>query len=62
MKIKALITKSNIPKKSELTEGTHFYYNENGYMVFTELYHTLRGYCCSNGCKCCPYGFKKTMK
>ena len=35
------------------------FFNENGYMVFTELYHKLRGYCCNSGCKHCPYGFKK---
>ncbi len=33
---------------------TDFYY-ENGVMVFTESYHLRRGYCCSNGCKHCPY-------
>ncbi len=36
-----------------------FYINENGFMVFTEAYHLKRGYCCKNGCKHCPYGFKK---
>ncbi len=36
-----------------------FYLNENGFMVFTEAYHLKRGYCCKNGCKHCPYGFKK---
>lgn len=58
-KIKTLITKSNIPKREELKEGIHYYFNEAGYMVFTELYHKLRGYCCNSGCKHCPYGFKK---
>ena len=41
-----------------LVEGLH-YYKENGLMVFTELYHLLRGYCCGNGCRHCVYGFKK---
>ncbi len=36
-----------------------FYLNENGFMVFTAAYHLKRGYCCKNGCKHCPYGFKK---
>lgn len=49
------IIKSNVPKQSELIEKVHFYYNEQGYLVFTELYHKLRGYCCHNGCKHCPY-------
>lgn len=35
-----------------------FYY-ENGLMVFTAAYHEKRGYCCQNGCRHCPYGFKK---
>jgi hypothetical protein len=40
------------------TEGLH-YYKENGYWVFTELYHLLRGKCCGSGCRHCVYGFKK---
>ncbi|WP_177199870.1 DUF5522 domain-containing protein [Flexibacter flexilis] len=32
-----------------------FYFNEQGLMVFTEIYHRKRGYCCKNGCKHCPY-------
>ena len=35
------------------------YYMENGLIVFTEAYHLKRGYCCRNGCRHCPYGFKK---
>jgi len=30
-------------------------------MVFTEAYHLKRGYCCKNGCRHCPYGFKKAI-
>ncbi len=26
-----------------------FYYSEEGYKVFTELYHLKRGYCCKSG-------------
>ncbi|MGV3502280.1 MAG: DUF5522 domain-containing protein [Adhaeribacter sp.] len=36
-----------------------FYYNEQGLLVFTVQYHLKRGYCCKNGCRHCPYGFKK---
>ena len=44
-------------------EDTTDFYWENGFMVFTEAYHLKRGYCCKNGCRHCPYGFKKnTMK
>ncbi len=38
-------------------EGTH-YYKEGGALVFTEFYHILRGFCCGNGCRHCPYGHK----
>lgn len=47
------------PAKDEtLTEGIH-YYKENNCIVFTELYHLLRGSCCQNNCRHCVYGFKK---
>lgn len=36
-----------------------FYYNEQGLLVFTAQYHLKRGYCCKNGCRHCPFGFKK---
>jgi hypothetical protein len=42
----------------ELKEGTDFYYNEAGYLVFTEHYHLRKGYCCGNGCRHCPYSFE----
>ncbi len=45
-------------KRIELAEGD-FYYNEDGYRVFTEKYHLKRGHCCKNGCKHCPYGYDK---
>jgi len=53
-------TKNNpLPSPSSLQQGTH-YYMENGFIVFTELYHLTRGYCCGSGCRHCAYGFKKT--
>lgn len=42
----------------ELKEGEDFYYNEQGFFVFTEKYHVKKGYCCGNGCKHCPYNFE----
>ena len=36
-----------------------FYYDERGFIVFTESYLLKRGYCCQNGCRHCPYGFNK---
>lgn len=34
------------------------YYIENGFWVFTEYFHYLKGRCCQNGCRHCAYGFK----
>lgn len=31
------------------------FYMENGYRVMTEYFLVNRGYCCSNGCRHCPY-------
>ena len=42
-----------------IKEHEDFYYNEQGYKVFTESYHLKRGYCCKSGCKHCPYGYDK---
>ncbi len=60
-KIQELITnrqfgfiKSLGPAK-HLQEDVDFYYNEDGYMVFTEWYHLRRGHCCENDCKHCAY-------
>ena len=52
--VKLPSNEQNLP----LLEGTHFYI-ENGLWVFTEKYLRERGYCCQNGCRHCPYGFKK---
>jgi hypothetical protein len=46
---------NRLPSREEMIEGVHYYINEQGYWVFTERYHQLRGYCCENGCKHCPY-------
>ncbi len=40
-----------------LEEGKDFYLHK-GYRVMTESYLVRRGYCCSNGCKHCPYSPK----
>jgi hypothetical protein len=42
----------------KLVEGTDFYYNEMGYVVLTARYHLLKGVCCGNGCRHCPYNYK----
>jgi len=38
-----------------LEEGVDYYFNDEGYMVFTKAYHLKRGYCCENDCRHCPY-------
>jgi hypothetical protein len=47
-----------LPKSTHLIEGID-YYLENGNYVFKAFFHLKRGYCCTNGCRHCPYGFKK---
>jgi len=42
----------------ELTEGIHYYFNQQGLIVLTEKYHLERGYCCGNGCLHCPYHYE----
>jgi hypothetical protein len=42
----------------ESVEGVDYYLDPQGYRVMTELYLVKRGYCCSNGCKNCPYSPK----
>jgi len=45
-----------------LKEGEDYYLNEQGLLVFTAKYHLKRGYCCQNGCRHCPYGFRKKQQ
>jgi hypothetical protein len=42
----------------KLIEGTDFYYNEQGFIVLTELYHLQKGFCCGNACKHCPFDYE----
>ena len=42
----------------QTVEGVDFIMNRDGYRVMTEFYLVKRGYCCSNGCKNCPYSPK----
>lgn len=46
-----------MPKTPEALQPGIHYTIENGLLVFTELYHVMKGYCCRNGCKNCAYGF-----
>ena len=47
----------NSESSQELEKGD-FYYTPEGYLVFTKQYLKKRGYCCKNGCRHCPYGYK----
>jgi hypothetical protein len=47
-----------LPKNKGL-EPEDFYLSPEGYIIFTENYHSKRGYCCKSGCKHCPYGYDK---
>ncbi|MCB0793623.1 MAG: hypothetical protein KDB88_02705 [Flavobacteriales bacterium] len=38
-------------------EPGDYYFSEEGFLVYTEQFHTKRGYCCQSGCRHCPYGF-----
>jgi len=42
----------------ELTNGIHYYINNDGYVVLTEKYHLEKGFCCGHGCKHCPYNYE----
>lgn len=45
----------------DFVEGEDYYLSREGYRVMTESYLVKRGYCCSNGCKHCPY-YPKAQK
>ena len=36
-----------------------YYLTEEGYLVFTEIYHRKRGHCCQSNCRHCPWKIKK---
>jgi hypothetical protein len=43
---------------NNLVEGQDFYFNEQGFVVFTASYHLQKGTCCGNGCRHCPYAYE----
>ena len=53
------IKAKKLPANQKLEQNIQYYFNEKGLMVFTELYHQTRGYCCKSASKHCPFGFKK---
>lgn len=55
---KAMPSQQPTQKSPDLPDED-YYLTPEGYVVFTAVYHRKRGYCCQNGCRHCPYGFKK---
>lgn len=52
-----LLVKKADSAPTKMTEDIH-YYIEDGLLVFTELQHIQRGYCCQSNCRHCAYGYK----
>jgi hypothetical protein len=46
-------------KEEPLIEGRDYEIDEHGLLVFTADYLKRRGYCCKNGCRNCPSGYRK---
>jgi hypothetical protein len=51
----ALFDKLFHDRYDDSVEGEDYYLSKEGYRVMTESYLVKRGYCCSNGCRHCPY-------
>jgi len=47
--------------KPSLVEDEDFY-REGAAMIFTARFLLRRGYCCHNGCRHCPYEFRKEVR
>jgi len=46
----------------ELIENIHYYFNNDGYFVFTKQYLLEKGTCCGMKCFHCPYNYKNVPK
>ena len=53
------MTKKN-NKKGEIKFPPSYYYMDGERIIFTEEFHIIRGHCCGNGCKHCPFEPKHT--
>jgi hypothetical protein len=40
-------------------DSDDYYIGKDGYIIFTEKYHSKRGYCCKSACLHCPFGYDK---
>jgi hypothetical protein len=52
------LQRKEVPPPEGFREADDYYFNDNGFVVFTAKYLLERGYCCGNGCKNCPYDYK----
>jgi hypothetical protein len=59
MEIEQQILQEVKTNKPKFIEGINYYYNEQGLMVMTVIYHLKRGECCKSGCLHCPWSFQK---
>ena len=48
--------------KNKKLNPEDFYLSEEGYIIFTENFHSKRGFCCLNNCLHCPYEKKDKLK
>ena len=48
--------------RNSTQEVAEYYYNEQGYLVFTRAYHLKRGTCCGNKCLHCPFDHVNVRK
>lgn len=46
-------------RKGPLIEDLDYYLDPDGKFVLTSWYLLKRGHCCQNGCRHCPYGFRR---
>ncbi len=58
LEVDNLVSRVAVDQSDEIAEGKD-YYMDNGLVVYTEMYHIKRGYCCNSGCRHCAYGFKR---
>ena len=47
---------------NQLVQGVDYYFNKDGLMVLTEVFHLKKGFCCGNGCMHCPYDYKNVQE
>jgi hypothetical protein len=54
-----IITRLN--NKLHNLQEEDFYKDAKGGVIFTEIYHKKRGYCCKKTCKHCPWNHQTVL-